>query len=70
MNNKSFRVRVDQNRCASSGNCAEIAPVVFTQDDNTGVVILREEYPTEQLRDTVKRAAMLCPAQAIHVEED
>ena len=69
MTKKTLQVIVNQDKCASSGNCAEIAPVVFTQDDNTGVVILLEDQPEEEQREAVKRAALLCPAQAIIVKE-
>lgn len=66
---KPLRLIVDRERCVSSGNCADLAPLVFTQDDDTGVVILLMEHPEESLREVVKRAAMLCPSQAIRVEE-
>jgi len=70
MKKKRLTVVVDKNRCASSGNCAEIAGVVFTQDDATGVVILLQEHPDESQRELVKRAAAVCPAQAIVVKEE
>ncbi|NKQ56138.1 ferredoxin [Amycolatopsis sp. K13G38] len=63
-----MRVLADQNRCASSGNCADVAPEVFGQDDETGVVVVRDETPSDQERDRVKQAEALCPAQAIRVE--
>ncbi|MEO8752150.1 MAG: ferredoxin [Casimicrobiaceae bacterium] len=64
-----MRVIVDRGRCVSSGNCADLAPLVFTQDDDSGVVVLLQEHPDESLREVVRRAAMLCPSQAIRVEE-
>jgi ferredoxin len=66
---KCLRVVVDNERCVSSGNCADIAPLVFTQDDDTGVVILLKEHPDDSLREAVLRAASLCPSQAIAVHE-
>jgi ferredoxin len=64
---KKLQVTVDAARCASSGNCADLEPLVFSQDDRTGVVILLQAEPDPALREAVERAAMLCPAQAIKV---
>jgi ferredoxin len=65
-----LRVSIDASRCASSGNCADLAPGVFTQDDNTGVVILLVERPTPAQHEAVRNAERLCPAQAISVHEE
>jgi len=64
-----MKVVVHKDRCSSSGNCAEIAASVFTQDERTGVVVLLQEHPSEALRQAVKRAELLCPTQAIEVSE-
>ena len=64
-----MKVVVLKDRCSSSGNCAELATTVFTQDERTGVVILLNETPGDELRAAVKRAEMLCPTQAIEVHE-
>lgn len=69
MSEKSLRVIVDTKRCVSSGNCADLVPGVFTQDDDTGVVILLKERPDPALREAVRKAALCCPSQAISVEE-
>jgi ferredoxin len=60
-------VEVDQSRCASSGNCADLAPAVFTQDDDSGVVVLLDAQPGADLHDAVSQAENLCPARAILV---
>jgi ferredoxin len=56
-------------RCASSGNCADIAAAVFTQEDDTGVVVVLTDHPDQTLWAEVRQAAMLCPAQAIEILE-
>jgi ferredoxin len=63
----SLTVEVDAPRCASSGNCADVAPTVFTQDDDTGVVVLLEQHPGAEFEAEVRQAEALCPAQAILV---
>ncbi len=44
------------------------APAVFDQDENAIVVLLAETPPPEE-RDNALRAAQICPAQAILIEE-
>jgi ferredoxin len=64
-----MKVIVDQNACASSGNCVMNAPEVFDQRDDDGVVVLLNEHPTAEQYDGAVRAAAACPAQAIQIEE-
>jgi ferredoxin len=66
---KCLRVLVDRTRCVSSGNCADIEPLVFAQEDAGGVVVLLSEYPDRSLYETVQQAAALCPSQAITCKE-
>ncbi|NUR58797.1 MAG: ferredoxin [Catenulispora sp.] len=57
-------VRADRTRCCGSGNCASILPEMFDQDDE-GLVVVREPYPDAGLRSAVDQAVLLCPVQAI-----
>ena len=64
-----MKVTVDQDACASSGNCVMHAPVVFDQRDEDGVVVLLVGEPPAEHGEPTRRAAASCPAQAIHIEE-
>lgn len=64
-----MKVTIDQNACASSGNCVMNAPEVFDQRDDDGVVVLLDETPGDDLAEGTRRAATACPASAIHIEE-
>jgi ferredoxin len=64
-----MKVTVDQNICASSGNCVMNSPEVFDQRDEDGVVVLLNDQPSAEHAAGVRQAASACPAQAIHVEE-
>ena len=64
-----MKVNVDQARCAASGQCVMTAPDVFDQRDEDGVVMLLREHPPPESTQAVRDAAVLCPAQAISVEE-
>ena len=64
-----MKVTVDQDICASSGNCVMNAPEVFDQRDEDGVVVLRTENPPAEQAENVRRVAAACPAQVITIEE-
>jgi ferredoxin len=64
-----MKVTVDQNICASSGNCVMNAPELFDQRDEDGVVVLLNEHPSSEQAEGARRAAAACPALAIHIEE-
>jgi ferredoxin len=64
-----MQVIVDQNKCVASGQCVLAAGAVFDQRDEDGIVFLLDDNPPPELHDDVRRAAALCPAQAIKVED-
>jgi ferredoxin len=64
-----MKVSVDQDICASAGNCVMNAPDVFDQRDEDGVVVLLNPNPTADQAEGARRAAAFCPAMAIQIEE-
>jgi ferredoxin len=64
-----MKVTVEENICASSGNCVMNAPEVFDQRDEDGVVVLLNAHPSAEQAEGARRAAAACPALAIHIEE-
>jgi ferredoxin len=62
-----MRVSVDQSRCCGAGQCAALAPAVFDQRDDDGVVVLLDPAPPEAVHEAVREAALACPAAAITV---
>ncbi|GFG66725.1 ferredoxin [Mycobacterium kubicae] len=64
-----MKVTVDQDICASSGNCVMNAPEVFDQRDEDGVVVLLTPHPPAEQHEAARKAAAFCPALAIHIEE-
>ncbi|GAA2111146.1 ferredoxin [Streptomyces synnematoformans] len=63
-----MRISVDTAKCVASGMCAFVAPEVFDQRAEDGVVVIRRWDPPEDQLDAVHEAAVRCPAQVIDVE--
>jgi ferredoxin len=64
-----MKVSVINGRCIGAGQCVALAPDVFDQRDEDGVVVLLDERPPEEQEADVRQAAAVCPAQAITVED-
>jgi ferredoxin len=64
-----MKVEVDVPKCVASGQCVLIAPEVFDQRDEDGMVVLLDENPGPELHEAVRESAMVCPAAAIRLEE-
>ncbi|MFE7438976.1 ferredoxin [Streptomyces chartreusis] len=64
-----MQVDVDQVKCTGAGQCVLIAPEVFDQREEDGIVELLNESPARELHDGVREAALICPAAAIHLAE-
>ena len=65
-----MKVTVDQDKCIASGQCVLLAPEVFDQRDEDGVVVLLNSNPPPELDDVVEEAAQVCPSLAITVEDE
>lgn len=65
-----MKVSVDREKCVASGQCVLAAEAVFDQDENDGVVILRNDHPGPDQHAAVRVAAEMCPASVITVTED
>jgi ferredoxin len=64
------QVTADVERCCGSGNCVLIAPEVFDQTQDEGVVVVLRPQPPEHLHGAVLEAARVCPTQAIGLRPD
>jgi ferredoxin len=60
-------ITVDEDRCCGAGQCVMIAPEVFDQREEDGVVVLLDPAPPPSLLPEVRNAASVCPAGAILV---
>ncbi|MGW4210290.1 ferredoxin [Lentzea sp. NPDC004789] len=64
-----MKVTVDQDKCCGAGTCVLLAPDVFDQRDEDGIVVLLDETPSAEQHDIVREAASVCPGVAISVIE-
>jgi ferredoxin len=64
-----MNVIVEEAKCVASGLCVLLAPEVFDQRDEDGIVVLLAVTPTPALYDAVRESALVCPAAAIHLAE-
>ncbi len=64
-----MKVTVDRDRCIGSGQCVTALPELFDQREEDGTAFPLAAAPPAHLADEVKRAAAVCPAQAITVAE-
>ncbi len=60
-------VIVDRSTCSSYGVCVESAPLAFSFDEDTKVVIA-SDIPDDYL-DKVRFACESCPTQSLRIEE-
>lgn len=58
-------IEVNQVTCVGGGQCVFVAPDIFTQRDEDGIVELLIEHPSDDRLEDVQEAIEVCPAQAI-----
>jgi ferredoxin len=64
-----MKIIVDEDKCCGAGQCVLIAPEVFDQREDDGIVILLQPQPGADQYAGVREAAAVCPGAAIEVTE-
>ena len=64
-----MRIDIHPERCIGSGVCALVAPELFDQRDDDGVVVLLDPAPARDQRENAHEAAARCPASVIEIRE-
>jgi ferredoxin len=64
-----MNVAVDADKCCGAGQCVLLAPEVFDQSEDDGIVILLDPSPAEEFHAAVRESAAVCPGAAITVAE-
>ncbi|MFG1700668.1 ferredoxin [Nonomuraea sp. NPDC049309] len=64
-----MKVIVDEDKCCGAGQCVLLAPEVFDQREDDGIVMLLDESPGADRHAAVREAAAVCPGAAIELVE-
>ncbi|MEK8143607.1 ferredoxin [Streptomyces sp. M10(2022)] len=64
-----MNVTIDEDKCCGAGQCVLIAPEVFDQRDDDGVVVLLDAQPPREQHAAAREAAAVCPASAIDLTD-
>lgn len=65
-----MKITVDDEKCCGAGQCVLIAPEVFDQRDEDGIVVLLDAAPAADRHEAVRESADVCPAAAIRLHEN
>ncbi|MFI6345006.1 ferredoxin [Streptomyces sp. NPDC050560] len=65
-----MKIAVEEDKCCGAGQCVLIAPEVFDQRDDDGIVVLLDAAPPQDLHEQVREAAAVCPGACIHLAEN
>ncbi|MET9447644.1 ferredoxin [Streptomyces cinerochromogenes] len=60
-----MKVVADYDKCCAAGQCAILAPDVFDQDEDDGIVQVLDPEPPARLHDAVLQAVTACPGSAL-----
>ncbi|MFC6066049.1 ferredoxin [Streptomyces ochraceiscleroticus] len=63
-----MNITLDVDKCCAAGQCVLVAPEVFDQRDEDGIVVLLDAQPPAEQHAAVHEAAAICPAAAIQVD--
>jgi len=62
-------VKANKDACIGSGQCVLLCSAVFAQDEDTGIVEIKQVNPPDELREAVVYAVSQCPTQALTTVE-
>ncbi|MBU7600223.1 ferredoxin [Streptomyces sp. P38-E01] len=64
-----MKVTVEEDRCCGAGSCVLVAPEVFDQREDDGIVLVLDERPPAERHRAVREAVAVCPTSTISVAE-
>jgi ferredoxin len=63
------KVVADTDRCVGAGQCVLIAPEVFDQGEDDGIVVVLDAEAGSVSLSEVREAVDLCPARALSLDD-
>lgn len=64
-----MKIEIDEDKCCAAGQCVLVAPALFDQREQDGIVVLLDAEPAGAQHAAAREAAQICPASAIVVFE-
>lgn len=62
-----MKVTADTDICLASGQCVLLAPQIFDQRDDDGIVVTLSQEPSPEQEDAVRQAVLTCPSGALRL---
>ena len=62
-------ITADRDKCCGAGQCALLAPDLFDQTEDDGLVMVLDPDPAPGRWPAAREAAAVCPASAISVTD-
>ncbi|MEU1300104.1 ferredoxin [Streptomyces shenzhenensis] len=63
-----MKVHIDEHKCVAGGQCVLVAPDVFDQREEDGIVVLLDDSPASDKAGELQEAVVVCPAAAIRLD--
>ena len=67
MSDEKYTIEINQDICVGGGQCVFVAPDIFTQRDEDGIVELLVTHPSGDQIPFVEEAVEVCPARVIRL---
>ena len=65
-----MRVQIDSDKCQGHGRCYDLAPAVFTDDEEGNGQVIGDGVVTPANEEAAQLAVANCPESAISIVED
>jgi ferredoxin len=65
----SVKVRIDTSKCQGHGRCYDLAPAVFTEDDEGYGEVIGDGVIAPDQQDAARLAEANCPESAIVIDQ-
>ncbi|MFJ8495124.1 ferredoxin [Streptomyces sp. NPDC094038] len=64
-----MKIELNGDKCCAAGQCVLVAPALFDQRDEDGIVVLLNATPEAYEYAAAREAAQICPSSTIVVLE-
>lgn len=65
----AYKMLFDSGKCQGYANCLIEASEIWDFDEDNDLAVLKQEFPSEDLRGKAEASARCCPSGAIAIED-